>query len=120
MKRITAYSHTSARGTFWVIMGLDTRWHAIWDGEDLGGYDSPEEAVIDLACGKTRQPSCGNTARLGLSADVGRWFPHRAWTRPGLPGSQPAPGLAGGGGGSAGHAAAAPAAQLPAAPLAPE
>lgn len=91
MKRITAYSHTSARGTFWVIMGLDTRWHAIWDGEDLGGYDSPEEAVIDLACGKTRQPSCGNTARLGLSADVGRWFPHRAWTRPSLPGSQGGP-----------------------------
>ena len=40
-----AYSLHTHRGTFWILPGLDRLWHLIWDGEDLGGFASPEAAA---------------------------------------------------------------------------
>ena len=36
---------------FWITLGLDGQWHAIWDGDDLGGYRTPQDiaAVRGLA-----------------------------------------------------------------------
>jgi len=77
MQRITAYSHPSPAGMFWITLGLDGQWHAIWDGEDLGGYRSPQEAATHLARGSVvRPPSCGDTRRLELSAYLAEWLDH--------------------------------------------
>lgn len=81
MQRITAYSHPSSAGMFWITLGLDGQWHAIWDGEDLGGYRTPQEAATHLARGSVARPgSCGDTSRLELSIHLVDWLDHGSAT----------------------------------------
>ena len=66
---------------FWITLGLDGQWHAIWDGEDLGGYPTPQAAATQVARGSVaRRPSCGDTFHLNLSSNLADWLDHRSAT----------------------------------------
>ncbi|HSI56804.1 MAG TPA: hypothetical protein VLA16_04560 [Ideonella sp.] len=84
MNEAFAYSHDSERGPFWLTLGLDQRWHPIWDGEDLGAFASPQDAVMALADGATKTPTCGAAGALGISGLLQRWraYPSPADAKP--------------------------------------
>ena len=70
---VIAYKFATRVGTFWIRIDEDGRWNASFEEEGLGNYYSPELASDDLAGGHTYTPSCGDTARLGISADLSDW-----------------------------------------------
>lgn len=50
------------------------RWHAMFRGESLGSYFSPQQAADDLAGGHTFTPPGGfDTSKLGIPADISEW-----------------------------------------------
>jgi len=49
-------------------------WRPWFEDECLmGAYDSPQQALDDLAGGHTDWPSCGDPSELGLPHEVGDW-----------------------------------------------
>lgn len=73
---VTAYSHKSRSGTFWIRLSSQGRWHVLFEDEDLGSYAQPQQALDDLASGATYWPSCGNPAALRLPDELAAWSPH--------------------------------------------
>jgi hypothetical protein len=52
----------------------DGRFHPIYDDESLGSYAHAWQAADDLAGGHTFSVGSGiDTARLGISANIGDW-----------------------------------------------
>jgi hypothetical protein len=80
MEDIVAYSHASAKGTFW-LRQRNSRWHAYFEDEDLGSYHSALSACADLVGGHTYWPSCGDPSVLGLSDELSEWQAHRGGRR---------------------------------------
>lgn len=74
MTLITAYSHSTARGPFWIVRKPDG-WHLMWESEDLGTYSTPQRAADDAAGGTCTWPSFGNCGKVGLSDDISDWRP---------------------------------------------
>lgn len=57
------------------VSPLNGRWVAVFDGENLGSYASPQQAVDDLVGGHTYSPSSGiDTSEIGLPVDVEDWI----------------------------------------------
>ena len=66
--------HKTKHGTFHIQLLQDRRYHVIFDGEDLGGYSTPQQAADDVSGGHTFMPSSGiDTGLIGLSEDIGDW-----------------------------------------------
>ena len=59
-------------GVFLIVM-RSARWHAQFQGEDLGAYETAQEAAQALATGQTSGGSCGNTAALEIPDDLKKW-----------------------------------------------
>jgi hypothetical protein len=74
--RAVAYSHNTRHGTFWVAIQDDRRWHVVFDGDSLGGYDDPHSAAYELANGLTYWPSFGDPTALGIPEELDDWTPH--------------------------------------------
>lgn len=65
-------------GTFYIAQDpQNARWVIFYENESLGSYYTPSQAAEDLAGGHTYTPSCGDTSRLGIPADIGDW--ERMW-----------------------------------------
>ena len=68
-----SYSFKTKSGTFQIVQRED-RWHAMFKGDSLGSYSTPEKAADDLAGGHTFTPSSGvDTAALGIPHDLTEW-----------------------------------------------
>lgn len=69
-------AHRTRRKPVFIGQSADGRFHVIYDGQDLGSYISPEQAIDDAAGGHTFTPSDGtDLGALGLSDDIGDWLP---------------------------------------------
>jgi hypothetical protein len=55
------------------IVPLDDRYHIMHEGEALGAYATPEEAVKALAAGEASWPPFGDPRDLGIPTDLARW-----------------------------------------------
>lgn len=75
-KNHPAYSHPSQIGTF-VIRFDGRQWRIQINGEDLGGYSSPQQAIDDLVGGHCDWPTSGDPSLLGLADELGDWQPSR-------------------------------------------
>jgi hypothetical protein len=69
---LNRYYFFKTRAGVFLIVQRDERWHAQYQGEDLGIYATAAEAATDLATGKLRA-SCGETAVLGIPLDLAKW-----------------------------------------------
>lgn len=59
---------------FYIGRSRDGRYHPVFEGESLGGYLTPAQAIDDLAGGHTFTPPGGHdTSRLGIPDDIGEW-----------------------------------------------
>jgi hypothetical protein len=68
-----SYSFETSAGPFRIVRRAD-HWDALFSGECLGSYATPELAADDLAGGHTFAPSSGvDTAELGIPADLSEW-----------------------------------------------
>jgi hypothetical protein len=73
MDRSSRYYYFKHRlGVFLIVM-RGARWHAQFQGEDLGAYETAQEAANALATGRTSGGSCGDTAALGIPDDLRKW-----------------------------------------------
>ncbi len=67
------YKTNTSIGPFF-IAEHEGRYHVVFDGESLGAYVSPAQAVDDVAGGHTFSiPSGVDTATLGIPDDLGEW-----------------------------------------------
>ena len=66
------YEFKTHAGTFRII-SLGTHWHAMFEEEDLGGYDAPTMALDDLVGGHTFWPSCGDPSSFSLPDELSGW-----------------------------------------------
>jgi hypothetical protein len=66
------YHFFKTRAGVFLIVQRGERWHAQYQGEELGVYATPEQAATDLATGKLLA-SCGETAALGIPPELGKW-----------------------------------------------
>jgi predicted double-glycine peptidase len=71
---IVMYKYATSVGTF-VIKAIDSRWHVLFEDEDLGKYAQPRQALDDLVGGHTFSASCGDTSKLGLPEELSAWTP---------------------------------------------
>lgn len=51
----------------------DGRFHACFDGEDLGGYHTAQQAAGDLSGGYTVWPAAGDPSTFGIPDDISEW-----------------------------------------------
>lgn len=72
--RKTKCGHTKThKGTFYIVQRR-SRFHIIYNNEDLGSYSTPEQAADDLSGGHTFTPSNGvDPIELEISDDLGDW-----------------------------------------------
>lgn len=71
------YVYNSRFGTF-TIMQKNNRWHIVFDGENLGSYATPEQALDDLVGGHTYWPSNGiDPSECGLPDELSAWSKSR-------------------------------------------
>ncbi len=67
------YSWQSRAGAF-LIEKRQGRWHPIFDGESLGSYATPQQALDDLCGGHVFSiPGGIDPAKLGLPDDLAEW-----------------------------------------------
>jgi hypothetical protein len=60
-------------GPFYIVES-GGRYHPYYDGEPLGTYSNPQQAVDDLASGQTFPiPGGTDTAALGIPKDLSKW-----------------------------------------------
>ena len=79
MKLRPIYFFETRVGTFFISVSEDGRFHPVFDNESLGSYNSAGAAADDLAGGHTFSASgVGDTAVLGIPADVHEWQKVRA------------------------------------------
>jgi hypothetical protein len=71
---IVMYKYESRVGTFSIKL-IDSRWHALFEDEDVGSYAEPWQALDDLVGGHTFSASCGDTSKVGLPANLSEWTP---------------------------------------------
>ena len=68
-----SYTYQTKAGTF-QLLEKQGRWHAMFQGESLGTYSSPQKAADDLSGGHTFMPSSGvDPGKLGIPADLPEW-----------------------------------------------
>jgi hypothetical protein len=68
------YVHQTRIGPFYIVVADNGKYSPQYDGEPLGEYSSPEQAVDDLAGGHTFPNSGGvDTATLGIPDELGEW-----------------------------------------------
>jgi hypothetical protein len=67
------FHHRTRQGTFQIVANARGGWSIIFDGENLGNYRSPQQAVEDLASGACDWPSFGDPSRLSIPDDIGEW-----------------------------------------------
>jgi hypothetical protein len=71
---MATYWYPSRIGRFTVREHADGMWHIDWNGEDLGAYANPGQAVAELIGGRARLPSNGvHPSSLGLPSEIGGW-----------------------------------------------
>lgn len=75
MNLASAFRHDSSTGPFFIHLEADGRWHVVWEGDDLGSFDSPEVAAEEVADGCTFWPKSGNPALMNLSPELKAWTP---------------------------------------------
>jgi hypothetical protein len=64
-----------SRAGLFVIEQRAGRWHPVFDGESLGSYATPQQALDDLRGGHTFSLSGGiDSSRLGLPEDLSEWI----------------------------------------------
>lgn len=64
-----------SRAGLFVIERRGERWHPIFDGESLGSYASPQQALDDLCGGHTFSLAGGiDSSRLDLPEDLSEWI----------------------------------------------
>jgi hypothetical protein len=67
------YKFKTSVGDFYILLQYG-KWHAVFDGESVGAYATPQQAADDLAGGHTFSISGGHdTAVLGIPPDLGEW-----------------------------------------------
>ena len=60
-------------GPFYIVES-GGRYHPYYDGEPLGTYDNPQQAVDDLVSGQTFPiPGGTDTTTLGIPKDLDKW-----------------------------------------------
>lgn len=69
-----AYSYTTDRGTFWILPGIGSLWHIIFDGDDLGAFSSP--AVAAAASSRVRLPAALRSLSQLLPTELAGWTKH--------------------------------------------
>ncbi|EPD40871.1 hypothetical protein HMPREF9702_03440 [Delftia acidovorans CCUG 15835] len=74
--RPVAYSHATRRGTFWIALQADGRWHIVFEGGSLDPHGDPQTAAEELANGYCTWPWFGDPSTLGISEDLGDWEAH--------------------------------------------
>lgn len=71
------WKHETKAGTALIIWRpklAPNGWRAELDGEDIGGYTSPEQALDDFTGGHTFASSnCTDTSTLGLPDELADW-----------------------------------------------
>lgn len=69
------WKHPTRIGEALIIWrSASSKWRIEIDGEDLGGYTTPEQALDDLVGGHTFSHSrCVDTSKLGLPDDLSEW-----------------------------------------------
>ena len=68
-----AFKYKNHVGTF-TIEFKNGKWHAVFDGQSVGAYSTPEQAAEDLAGGHTFSVTGGyDTAKLDIPEDLGEW-----------------------------------------------
>ncbi|MCP3653342.1 MAG: hypothetical protein GY734_08325 [Herbaspirillum sp.] len=72
------YSHRTHKGTASIAFNPNNRrFHVFFNGEDLGSYDTAQQAADDIAGGHTYSHSSGvDTGLLGIPEDVSEWVRH--------------------------------------------
>jgi hypothetical protein len=69
----TNYFYETRVGVFSIVQRRD-RWHAMFEGESLGSYATPQQAADDLAGGHTFSPGRDiDTSTLRIPADINEW-----------------------------------------------
>jgi hypothetical protein len=67
------YSYKTSAGIFYIVE-KNGRYHALFEGDSLGSYQTPQKVADDLAGGHTFSTSSGvGTATLGIPKDLSRW-----------------------------------------------
>ena len=67
------WEYKTDAGTFYIVERLG-RFHIMFEDQDLGGYDLPEQAADHLTSGHTFSPTCGlDPAALGVPEDISGW-----------------------------------------------
>jgi hypothetical protein len=70
MKKL--YLYKTRVGPFYIAHD-GKRFFAMFKDEELGGYESPEQASEDLAGGHCFSSDAGDTAVLGIPEDLSEW-----------------------------------------------
>lgn len=69
-----SFWHPSRIGPFTVKQLTTGDWRIVWNGEEVGTYAHPQQAVDELCGGHIDSLSCGvDTATLGLEDEIGSW-----------------------------------------------
>jgi hypothetical protein len=66
------YKFQSKIGPFY-IGERNNLYYPVFDGSNLGGYDSPDQAADGLACNRTYGIRGIDTSTLGIPRDLGKW-----------------------------------------------
>ena len=67
------YFYKTSKGIVSIIQRAG-RWHVMFEGADLGGYISPEQAADDVGGGHTFTPPSGiDLGELGIPRDISEW-----------------------------------------------
>lgn len=66
------YQFKTNAGAFHIVP-RGNRWLAMFEGENLGSYATPQHALDELAGGHTDWPDCGDPSECGLPDDIADW-----------------------------------------------
>jgi hypothetical protein len=68
------YKYETVHGTVSLVPQENSRYHVIFQEENLGSYHSAEAAADDVSGGHTFSPSSGlDLGNLGIPADISEW-----------------------------------------------
>jgi hypothetical protein len=61
------------KGMFWIV-SVGERWRVLFEDENLGNYETPEQALDDLVTDHCEPCSAGDTSALGLPDSLSEWI----------------------------------------------
>ena len=70
---MNGYYEFKTRVGMFRIVTRGGRWLAMFEDESLGPYNTPQQALDDLAGGHSDWPSCGDPSTLGLPDELCDW-----------------------------------------------